>query len=76
MLSTTVSRSDGVATRSGSVRCLARADGKRVAATGRFANGRASCTLFVPRRAKRVTGSMTVRADGLSATVPFSYRVR
>ena len=75
-VSTTVSRSDGATTRSGSVRCLANADGKRVAATGSYIGGRASCTFAVPKKAKRVSGSMTIRADGISSTVPFSFRVR
>lgn len=75
-VSTTVSRSDGVATRSGSVRCLVRADGKRVVSIEHYADGRASCTFTVPKKAKRVSGSMTIKADGLASTVPFSYRVR
>jgi hypothetical protein len=73
---TTVSRSDGVAVRSGSVRCAVKASGKRLVAMGLYQSGRASCSFTVPKRAKRVTGSMTIRADGVSSTVPFSYRVR
>ena len=74
-VSTTVSRSDGASTRS-VVRCLAKADGKRVVTTSRYVGERASCTFAVPKKAKRVSGSMTIRADGISSTVPFSFRVR
>ena len=73
---TTVSRSDGVPTRSGSVRCVAKAGAKRLIPISLYLNGRASCSFTVPQNAKRVTGSMTVRADGVSSTIPFSYRVR
>lgn len=73
----TVARSDtGAATRSGSVTCLVKADGKRIVATGRYADGRASCTFGVPKKARRITGSMTIRTDGIRSTVPFSFRVR
>jgi hypothetical protein len=76
VIATTVSRSDGAPIRSGSVGCVVRADGKRVVATGRFANGRATCSLTVPKKAKRISGTITVRADGITSHAPFSYRVR
>jgi hypothetical protein len=74
---TTVTRSDtGASVTSGSVTCRATIDGKRVSTFGRYSAGRASCSFTVPRKAKRISGSMTVRADGISTTVPFSFRVR
>lgn len=73
---TTVSRSDGVPTRSGSVRCAVKAGSMRVPAIGLYVSGRVSCSFTVPKKAKRVTGSMTIRADGVTSTIPFSYRVR
>lgn len=76
-VATTITRSDTRApTRSGSLTCAVKADGKRVAAFARYEGGRASCSFTVPKNAKRVTGSMTVRGDGISATLPFSFRVR
>lgn len=76
-VTTKVTRSDtGAAARTGSVTCVVKVNGKRVAATGRYASGRASCTFRVPKKARRVVGSMRVRADGVSSTVPFSYRLR
>jgi hypothetical protein len=74
---TTVTRSDtGVSVAAGSVTCRATIDGKRVATFARYSAGRASCAFTVPKKAKRISGSMTVRADGISTTVPFSYRLR
>jgi hypothetical protein len=75
-VTTRVTRSDtGAPTRSGSVTCVAKAGSKRLAASGRYVDGRASCTFRVPKKAKRVTGTITVRADGISSRVPFSFRV-
>jgi hypothetical protein len=77
VVSTPVTRSDtGAAVASAVVSCRVTVDAKRIVATGRYASGRASCTFGVPRKARRVVGSMTVRADGISSTVPFSFRVR
>ena len=75
-VTTRVTRSDtGAPTRSGSVSCVVKAGGKRLAAVGRYADGRASCAFRVPKKAKRVTGTITVRADGISSRAPFSFRV-
>jgi hypothetical protein len=74
-VSATVTRSDtGAPARFGTVTCLVRIDGKRVAAIGRYAAGRASCAFSVPRKARRIAGTMTVRADGITSKVPFSLR--
>lgn len=76
-VSVPVTRSDtGASAASGSVSCRVTIDGKRVAATGRYAGGLASCSFVVPKTARRVGGAMTVRAAGISTTVPFSLRVR
>lgn len=76
-VTTTVTRSDtGTSAASGSVTCRVTIDGKRVVATGRYAGGRASCSFVVPKKARRASGAMTVRADGISTTVPFSLRLR
>jgi hypothetical protein len=76
-VATTVARSDtGMPTRTGSATCVVKINGKRVAATGRYADGKASCTFGVPKKARRIAGTMTVRADGIASTVPFSYVVR
>jgi hypothetical protein len=75
-VTTKITRSDtGVSARTGSVTCAVKVNGKRVAATGRYASGRASCTFRVPKKARRIVGSMRVRGDGVSSTVPFSYRL-
>jgi hypothetical protein len=76
-VATTITRSDtGAPTRSGSIACAVKADGKRVPAFARYEDGRGSCSFSVPKKAKRVTGSMTIRGDGVSTTVPFIFRVR
>lgn len=72
-----ISRSDtGTAIGSATVSCRVTVDGKRVASTGRFAGGMASCEFVVPKKAKRISGSIAVRADGISTRVPFGYRLR
>ena len=71
-----VLRSDtGRSLGSGTVTCKVTVDGKRVRALGRLASGTARCAFSVPSSARRVAGVMTVRADGASVAVPFSYRV-
>jgi hypothetical protein len=76
-VSTTVKRSDtGAAARIGVVTCEVRVDGRRVPAAGGFSAGRATCVFRAPRAGRRVVGTMTVRAEGVPKTIPFSLRLR
>ena len=61
---------------SGTVRCKVTADGMRVRATGTVGGGRARCSLAVPKGARAVRGSMTVRSGGTAVTARFSFKVR
>ena len=76
--SATVARSDGAAVGSGTVRCRATIAGKAVrpVASG-FDGGRGSCAYLIPKTAKgktiRIT--LTVTAQGLTATRTFSARI-
>jgi hypothetical protein len=77
VVSAPVSRSDTkLPARTGYVTCRVTVDGKRVSAVGRYERGRASCSFSVRRGARRVAGTMTVRADGIASTIPFALSVR
>jgi hypothetical protein len=72
-----VRRSDtsrGIA--SGTVSCSVTADGARVPAKGRVGSGAARCSLTVPKGARTLRGSMTVRSGGATVTARFSFEVR
>jgi len=72
-----VTRSDtGAAPRSGAVTCRVAIDGKRTAGVGLYAGGRASCAFGLPRSARRVSGTIVLRADGVTTSIPFSIRPR
>lgn len=74
---TPVTRSDTKrAIGSGRVTCNVRASEKRVPASGRIRSGAGQCTLVVPAVATSISGSMTVRSAGKSATVRFRFPVR
>ena len=76
-VTTAVSRSDTSRTlASGAVSCKIAVDGRRVRAAGRFTPGRASCAFTIPKTGRRVAGTMTVRALGISVVVPVSFAVR
>jgi hypothetical protein len=60
----------------GTVTCNVIADGARVRATGRVDAGRARCSLAVPKGARTIRGSMTVRSGGAAVTARFSFKVR
>lgn len=61
---------------SGTVTCNVRAGTARVRATGRVRRGNGECRLVVPRSARALRGSMTVRSGGKAVTARFSFRVR
>lgn len=62
----------------GSVSCRVRVGNEALRARGSRRGPSARCTMTVPRTAKgkRLTGSMTVRAQGAAVTKRFSFRVR
>lgn len=62
----------------GSVSCRVRVGNEALRARGSFRAKRARCTMAIPRTAKgkRLTGTMTVRAQGATVTKRFSFRVR
>ena len=63
--------------RRGSVTCSVLASGTRVPAVGRFAGGRAECSLLVPAKAtSTLRGTVTVRAAGAVVRSTFSAVVR
>ena len=63
--------------RSGTVTCSVRAAGTRVPAVGRFARGRAECSLLVPAKAtSTLRGTVTVSAAGAVVRSTFSAAVR
>ncbi len=63
--------------RRGSVTCSVLASGKRVPAVGRFAGGRAECSLLVPAKAtSTLRGTVTVSAAGAVVRSTFSAVVR
>ena len=71
-----VRRSDtGRAISSGNVDCRVRAAGAAVPATGRVAQGSATCAFVVPRAAKGkvVRGTITVRVDGKVVARDFAF---
>ena len=77
-VSSGVTRSDtGTAVRSGAVTCTARTGRAAIQARGRFAGGRARCSMTVPRGAagKVLSGALTIRVDGASVRRAYSFRV-
>lgn len=60
----------------GTVNCNLTANGARVRAAGRVGGGNARCSLVVPKRAKTIRGSMTVRSGGAAVTARFGFKVR
>ncbi len=63
--------------RSGSVTCSVRAAGTRVPAVGRFARGRAECSLLVPSgTSSTLRGTVTIRAAGAVVRSTFRLPVR
>ena len=63
--------------RSGSVTCSVRAAGTRVPAVGRFARGRAECSLLVPPgTSSTLRGTVTIRAAGAVVRSTFRLPVR
>jgi hypothetical protein len=73
-----VTRSDtGRAIAAGNVDCRVRAAGVAVQATGRVAQGSATCAFVVPRAAKGkvVRGTITVRVDGKVVARDFAFVV-
>ena len=63
--------------RSGSVTCSVRAAGTRLPAVGRFARGRAECSLLVPSgTSSPLRGTVTIRAAGAVVRSTFRLPVR
>jgi hypothetical protein len=61
----------------GAIACRAKVAGRRLAGTGEFAGDGVACTWRVPKNAhgKRLTGSVSVRFQGATASRSFSLRV-
>jgi hypothetical protein len=78
-VSTAVTRTD---TRTpltvGNVTCTARVGTAALRARGKLADGRASCSMTLPRTAagKQLRGTLTVRTAGIAVRKAYSYRVR
>jgi len=73
-----VTRSDlNVPLTEGAIACRATASGRRLAGTGAFTGDRAACTWRVPKNAhgKRLTGSVSIRFQGVTASRSFSLHV-
>jgi hypothetical protein len=67
----------GAGVSSGTARCVVRVGSSPVAAKGKVAGGRGSCTFKTPAKSKgkTVRGSITVTVLGKSAVIPFSFKV-
>jgi hypothetical protein len=63
---------------SGTVSCLVRVGGKRVAAKGTVSGGAGHCRMLVPRGSAgtALRGAITVRAGGKAVTERFSFAIR
>jgi hypothetical protein len=74
-----VTRSDfDLALEEGKITCSAQIGGKRLAGKGRFADERVGCAWRIPQtaRGKRVSGSVAVTFQGVTAKRSFNVRVR
>lgn len=59
----------------GTVTCAVRSDRARVRASGRVRAGAGQCAFVVPRGARTISGSMTVRSGGRVVTSRFRFTV-
>jgi hypothetical protein len=67
----------GAGVSSGTAKCVVRVGTSPVAAKGKVAAGRGSCTFKTPAKSKgkTVRGSITVTVLGKSSVIPFSFKV-